>query len=134
MPFFNGYAHGVLNYIRGNAMPTPPTAIYLALYSDVVDSAGVGTEVTATITGGNRPSFTLNTPASKQSENDPAITVTASAAGNGNIVSVGVFNSATPNSGTGYFHGTLAAPIPVTAGQSVVIPLEDLKVIIDPPC
>lgn len=134
MPFFTEFGHLTLNYVRGNAPAAPPGTIYLALYSDSVTSDKVGTEVTATITGGNRPSFTLNAPSAKQCENDPAITVTASAAGSANIVSVGIFNSATPNSGFGYFHADLPAPIPVLAGQSVTIPFEELVVILDLPC
>ena len=125
----------ILNWTKGSTFAAAPTAVYIALFSNAVQPDGSGTEVTATITGGNRPAVLFGAIQSfRIIKNDPAVTITASAAGNANIVSVGIYAVPTPGTGNPLFIGTLAAPIPVTAGQSVVIPLEKLSVILDEPC
>jgi hypothetical protein len=125
----------ILNWIKGSTFPAAPTAVYLALFSDAVQPDGSGTEVTATITGGNRPAVLFGAIQSNRIiKNDPAITVTASASGNANIVSAAIYVVPTPGTGNPIVLGTLAAPIPVVAGQSVQIPFEALSVILDEPC
>jgi hypothetical protein len=133
--FMSNYLRAaILNYVKGSTFPAA-TPVYLALFSDSVNPAGVGTEITATITGGNRPAILFGAISSNRIIcNDPLLTITASAAGNGTIVSVGIYSTPTPSTGNLLFGGDLTAPIPVAAGTSLEIPLGDLCVILDEPC
>lgn len=133
--FSNSIKNAILNWIKGSTFPAAPVAVYLSLYSTAVGDDDSGTEITATITGGNRPAVLFGAiDNNERILNTPAITVTASSAGNASIVAVALHTTATPGTGTLIVHDTLAAPIPVVAGQSVVVPVDSLIVHIDKAC
>lgn len=130
----NDLKNNLLNYLKGSNMPAA-TSVYISLHSAPVLDDGSGTEITATITGANRVMVTWGAIISNEEiQNDPLITITASAAGGGTWASFGIWSTAVP--GTGILHGwNNLSPAPViVAGQSVTIPLNALTVIIDAAC
>lgn len=133
--FSNAMKNSILNWIKGTNFAVAPVAVYLSLYSTAVGDDDSGTEITATVTGANRVAVTFGAiDNNERILNTPAITVTASSAGNASIVAVGIHTTATPGTGVLIVHDTLTAPIPVVAGQSVVIPLSSLIIHIDKAC
>lgn len=133
--FSNAMKNAILNWIKGTNFAVAPVAVYLSLYSTAVGDDDSGTEITATITGGNRPAVLFGAITTNELiKNTPAVTVTASAAGNASIVAIGIHTTATPGTGTLIVHDTLGAAIPVVAGQSVVIPVDSLIIHIDKAC
>lgn len=133
--FSNAMKNSILNWIKGVNFATAPVAVYLSLYSTAVGDDDSGTEITALVTGLNRVAVTFGAiETNERIRNSPAITVTASAANNASIVAIAIHTTATPGTGTLIVHDTLAAPIPVVAGQSVVVPLSALIIHIDKAC
>ena len=124
-----------LNWIKGLTFPAAPVAVYLSLFSTAVGDDNSGTEITGTITGGNRPAVVWGAISGNELiKNTPAVTVTASAAGAGTIVAIAIHTTATPATGSLVVHKTLAAPVNVVIGQSIVIPIDGLTIHIDKPC
>ena len=131
----NAIKNANLNWIKGSTFPAAPVATYLSLYSTAVNDDDSGTEITGTITGGNRPAVAWGAIATNELiKNTPAVTVTASAAGGGTIVAIAIHTTATPGTGTLIVHKELTAPVVVVAGQSIVIPIDGLTIHIDKPC
>lgn len=136
MPGLSNYTKNqLLGWIKGINYPAAPVAVYISLYSNATNDDASGTEITGTITGGNRPAVTFGAiDNNERILNAPLVTITASAAGNGNIHSIGLHTTATPSTGNLIIWEQLGAVIPVVAGQSVVIPLSSLIVHLDKPC
>lgn len=61
MSDFSNYMEGnIANWLRGVQMPTPPTALYVALFSANPGEAGsLANEVTTTVRAAGRPVLTL---------------------------------------------------------------------------
>ena len=131
----NDLKNAILNFFKGSNMPVATANLYLSLHSAPVGDNGGGTEITATITGGNRVAIPWGAIVNNEEiSNNAQIVVTASAAGGGTWASFGIWSTPTP--GTGFLHAwNNLSPAPViTAGQSVTIPTAKLVMTIDPPC
>ena len=121
----------VLNWIRGTAMPTAPSTVYIGVFSDSPGDDASGTEITSTITGSaNRIAVTFGTvtdaSGAGQIANSGTVTITASAAGGGTVSHIGLFDAQT--GGNLLYHGALTAPVVVAAGNELKIETGLLKV------
>lgn len=93
--FSNYSAAQFLGFIKGSATDTPPAAVYCSLHNgDPGDDGISGTEVTATISSGNRIVITFDAVAAKAITNSAAVDFgTAIAAGT--VDYFGVWDAAT---------------------------------------
>jgi hypothetical protein len=86
--------NAVLNWVRGTAMPTAPSAVYVGLFNgDPTDSGSGGTEVTTTIRVAGRVAATFGA-ASGKSISNTALVDYGTAAGGATITHFGVFDAA----------------------------------------
>lgn len=90
----NYLANAVLAWVKGTAMPTAPTTVYVALFNgDPTDAGTGGTEVTTTIRAAGRVAVTYGTIASKSMSNS-AIVNFGNSAGATTITHFGIFDAA----------------------------------------
>jgi hypothetical protein len=126
--FSNFLETEIVKWLRGIAIATPPTALFVALFSSETTDAGGGTELTNSITGSpNRvsvanASWTITaatTTLDAKIQNNAEITIIGNSTNSTNFIAshFGVFNAAT--GGDLLFHGSLAAPVPITPGSSI---------------
>ena len=86
--------NAVLNWVKGSAMPTAPSSVYVGLFNgDPTDSGSGGTEVTTTIRVAGRVAATFGTVASKNMANN-ALVDFGNAAGATTVTHFGVFDAA----------------------------------------
>ena len=86
--------NALLNWVKGSAMPTAPTTVYVALWNgDPTDAGTGGTEVTTTIRTAGRLAATFGTVASKSMSNS-AIVNFGAAAGAATVTYFAVFDAA----------------------------------------
>jgi hypothetical protein len=106
---------------------TPPSTIYLALYTAAPTDAGGGTEVS----GGSyaRQSFTLSAASGGATSNSADITFPTATANWGTIVAVGIFDAST--NGNLLMWGTLTTSKTVSSGDTFKIAAGDLDITID---
>lgn len=70
------------NWLKGSAMPTAPTAVYVALFNgDPTDAGTGGTEVTTTVRTAGRVAVAYGTVANKSMTNSAVVNFGAAAAG-----------------------------------------------------
>jgi hypothetical protein len=127
---FSAYiANKIARWMAGNAMPTAPTSLYVALFDG--NPASGGSEVTTTIASGGRLAVTWDSIA-----DDGADNVLTSAAdvdfgeseGAADITHIGIMDAA--SSGNLVFPKALAAPLSVEVGDPVKINSGDLSITI----
>lgn len=106
---------------------TPPTTLYLALYTAAPTDAGGGTEVS----GGAyaRQSFTLTVASGGASSNGADITFPTATANWGTVVAVGIFDALT--AGNLLMWSLLDASKTVGAGDILRFLAGDLDVVVD---
>ncbi len=106
-----------LNYIRGVAPATPPSAIYIGLFSsDPTDANTGGTEVTTTVRTAGRATATFSAATIGNTANS-AIVDFGAAAGAATVSHFAAFDAAT--GGNKLFSGALTASKSVTTGDPV---------------
>lgn len=108
--------NAALNWIKGSAMPTAPTTVYIGLFSVAPTDAGGGTEVTTTIRAGGRVAATFGTVASGSMSNS-AIVNFGTAAGGASLAAFGIFDAASAGNLLGW--GVLTTPQTASTGNSV---------------
>jgi len=121
------YENKIIDHmLRGQAF-TPPSAIYLALYTTAPSDAGGGTEVS----GGSyaRQSFTLTAASGGASSNSADITFPTATADWGTIVAVGIFDAST--GGNLLMWANLTASKTVNSGDTFKINAGDLDITLD---
>lgn len=118
MAGFSDYVeNAVLNWMRGSAMPSAPSAVYIALFSsDPTDAATGGTEVTTTVRTAGRVAATFGASTAGAMSNS-AIVDFGAAAGAATVSHFAAFDAAT--GGNKLFSGALTASKSVTAGDPV---------------
>ena len=85
-----------LNWLRGTQMPTPPTALYVALYNgDPTDAGTGGTEVTTSVRAAGRVAATYSAPSGKSMTNSAAVSFGNSASAVASVTHFAVFDAAT---------------------------------------
>jgi len=120
--FSTYFRDGILSYIKGTALPTFPSNLYVALYSVAPNRAGTGgTENTTSIRTAGRvaiPSTGWDAIASsgdsRQIQNTSAVS-SGNAVNTASIVFVGLWDASTG----GNFYGGVASPFTSTAGSPV---------------
>lgn len=126
--FTDSYEQSRLNIFNGTNHPAAPGASYLAIYiGSLPSSAGTGgTEAT-----GTRPAITFGSPASDSNSkfyiaNTASITTTLTNTSAAVVVGFGVWSAAT--GGTLLYIDRFMQPFSVSAGQSVTLPINAVKV------
>lgn len=105
-------ANALLNFIRGTAMPTAPTAVYLGLFNgDPTDAGTGGTEVTTTIRTAGRVAVTYGAPSGKVISNSSAVNFGNSAAAT-TMSHFAVFDAASG--------GNMLGSAPLTSGAGAI--------------
>lgn len=90
----NYLANAVLAWVKGTAMPTAPTSVYVALFNgDPTDAGTSGTEVTTTIRTAGRVAVTYGTVASKSMSNSAVVNF-GNAASGATITHFAIFDAA----------------------------------------
>jgi hypothetical protein len=85
-----------LNWLRGTQMPTPPTALYVALFNgDPTDAGTGGTEVTTSVRTAGRVAATYGAPSGKNMTNSAAVSFGNSANAVASVTHFAVFDAAT---------------------------------------
>ena len=112
--------------LRGQAF-TPPSTIYLALYTVAPSDAGGGTEVSGG--GYARQSFTLTAASGGASENSADITFPTATSNWGTIVAVGIFDAST--GGNLLMWADLTQSKTVNSGDTFKINAGDLDISFD---
>jgi len=121
--------NALLNWIKGTAMPTAPTAVYVGLFSSDPTDAGSGTEVTTTIRTAGRPAATFGSITGNTSMANSADVDFGSAAGAATASHFALFSAAT--GGNLLASGALAESKSVVATTPVKFPTGALTVTID---
>lgn len=120
MPATTYLSNKLLDHTLRNVAYTPPTTVYLALFTTATTDAGGGTEVV----GGSyaRQAVTFGAAASKHTDNTGTVSFTgmpATTSGWGAIMD-------DPTAGNMLTHGPLFAAITSTAGQTVTFAIGDI--------
>ena len=125
-------ANKVLDHLLGGTTYTPPSTLYIALFTDAPTDAGGGTEVS----GGSyaRAAVTNNTTnwpsaSNGQKQNANQIAFAQATAAWGTVVAVGIFDAATD--GNLLWWANLAAPRTVNSGDQVSFAIGSLQFIED---
>lgn len=119
-------ANIVLNQVLRNIAYTPPTAVYLALYTDDPTQSDVGTEVS----GGAyaRQAITFNAASGGQVVNSGDVVFPQATASWGTVTHVGVRDAAT--GGNLLFYGPLDIPKTIDVGDQFKIPDGKLTIVL----
>jgi hypothetical protein len=121
----NYLANAVLNYLDGDAMPTAPTDVYVALFNgDPTATGSGGTEVTTTIRVAGRLAVAWGAVASRACSNSADIDF-GLAAGGATVTHAALFDASA--AGNMLMYSPLDTTRVVVAGDPVVIPTGDLS-------
>lgn len=125
--FSDYYENKIIEHMLRNQSFTPPSTLYLALYTTAPSDAGGGTEVS----GGSyaRQSFTLTAASGGATSNSADITFPTATADWGTIVAVGIFDAQT--GGNLLMYGDLETSKTVNSGDTFVIKAGDLDITVD---
>jgi hypothetical protein len=121
------YENKIIDHMLRAQAFTPPSTIYLALYTVAPTDAGGGTEVSGG--GYARQSFTLTAASAGASSNSADITFPTATADWGTIVAVGIFDTAT--AGNLLMWANLTASKTVNSGDTFKINAGDLDITFD---
>lgn len=119
MAGFTDYVeNAVLNWLRGTAMPTAPSGLFVGLFSsDPTDASTGGTEVTTTIRTAGRPAATFGAPNSGGTIANSALIDFGNAAGAATVSFYAVYDSA--SGGNKLFSGALTASKSISQNDPV---------------
>src|SRR6478735_6639217 len=85
--------NAVLNWVKGSAMPTAPSSVYVGLFNgDPTDTGSGGTEVTTTIRPAGRVASTFGSVSSKSMANNATVNF-GTASGSATVTHFGVFDA-----------------------------------------
>lgn len=124
MSDLSNYAENALiNHLLRNTALTPPTTVYLALFTGLTDAeAGTGTEVAAS--GYARQAVTFDAPSDGATANAAALEF-GPLAGTGTVTHAALFDAASGGNALTAVKA-LAAPKAWTAGDTIVFAAGDL--------
>lgn len=114
----------MLNWLKQQTFPPEIEICWLAFFSDSVNAAGVGTEVSNIVNGG-RASILWSTVQNNTyiRNNQKSL---ANASGVVTVVSVGIYDSVT--GGNLLFFGNLTNPFTTVTGQGRIIPADTIRI------
>lgn len=119
-------ANAILNWFDGDAMPTAPTDVYVALFNgDPGPTGASGTEVTDTISATGRIAVTWGAVASRAASNSADIDF-GTAADDATVTHAALFDAA--SSGNMLAYSPLDTSRNIVQGDPVVIPTGDLSI------
>lgn len=114
----------LVNLVLRNEPFTPPSTVYLALYTSDPTDAGTGTEVS----GGayERQVITFGAPNDGMSSNDSEILFPIATANWGTITHIGLLDAKT--GGNLLFHGEITTPKTISTNDQLKINIGDISV------
>lgn len=122
----NYLANEFLDWVKGNAIDSPPASVYVALFDgDPTASGSGGTEVTTTIRVAGRVAVTWGAIASRQIANSADVDFGTSA-GNANVTHAALFDAS--SGGNMLAYSAVDNTRNILTGDPVVIPTGDLSV------
>lgn len=120
----------LLNWLKGTAMPTAPSSVYVGLFNgDPTDTGSAGAEVTTTIRAGGRVVATYGNVAGNASISNSADVDFGAAAGAATVSHFGLFSAA--SGGNLLASGAVAQSKSVAATNLVKFPAGSLTVTVD---
>lgn len=122
----NYLKNALLNWVKSTAFPADPATVYLAFFSDSVNAAGTGTEVTNLVSVIRAP-MGWGSIVNNEEINAGQISI-SNAFGNTTVVSVGIYDA--QSGGNLLFFSDLLSPLTVTAGSPVVFPINTFKILL----
>lgn len=129
MAGFSNYLESmILNWLKGTAFGTAPSAVYVGLFSNDPTDAGSGTEVTTTIRAAGRVAVTFGTVGDGTMSNSAAVDFGA-AAGAATVSHFAIFDAV--SAGNILASGSLAASQTVSAGTEVTFASGAITVTVD---
>jgi hypothetical protein len=126
--FSDYFANAALNWFRGDDMPAAPDTVYIALHTGDCGVNGTGgVDVTTTIRVAGRVAVDWGAVTARQLKND-AVADFGDAAGTpaSDVGSASLWDA--PTGGNCLTGGPLPAPLPVTSGLPVKVPVAALVV------
>jgi hypothetical protein len=124
MSSFSDYLeNAVLNHVFRNTALTSPSSVFLALYTVTPSDTGGGTQVTGG--GYARQAITFGAPTNGAIANTSAVSFTASGAGFGTVVAVGIFDASAGGNLLAWDGITSAT---VNDGDTITFPTGDLQI------
>lgn len=127
--FSNFLEDKIIDKLLRNQAYTPPSAIYLALFTVTPSDSGGGTEVSGNAYARTAIVFSAPTPPGVTSNNADVTFPTASGGNWGTVVAVGVFDAAT--SGNLLLWGALTVSKTVNDGDTFKVPSGDFDLTVD---
>lgn len=122
----NYLANAVLNWLDGDAMPSAPSDVYVALFNgDPTATGSGGTEVTTTIRAAGRLAVTWGAVSSRETSNSADIDF-GTADGAATVTHAAIFDAA--SSGNMLCYSPVDNTRNILSGDPVVIPTGDLRV------
>lgn len=118
----------ILNWLKGTAMGTAPSAVYVGLFSSAPTDAGAGTEVTTMIRTAGRVAVTFGAVSGGSMANS-AIVDFGDAAGGATVTHFAIFDAA--SAGNQLANGALTAAKTVVAGNAVSFAVGALTIAVD---
>lgn len=114
----------LLDHVLRNSSYTPPSAVYLGLFTTAPTDAGGGTEVSGS--GYARQAITFGSAASGGTiSNTAAVAFTASGGNFGNVLAVGIFDALT--TGNLLFWKAITS-VTINSGDTLNFPIGDIDV------
>lgn len=127
MADFSDYLENeLLDHVFRNSSYTPPSAVYLALYTSAPTDAGGGTQVSGN--GYSRQAITFGAASGGAISNTSAVSFTASGGNFGTIVAVGIFDASTSGNLLAWKAITSVA---INDGDTLTFPIGDIDVTLD---
>jgi hypothetical protein len=121
----NYLANAILNYLDGDAMPSAPADVYVALFDgDPTATGSGGTEVTTTIRVAGRLAVTWGAVSSRACSNSADIDF-GLAAGAADVTHIAIFDAS--SAGNMLMYSPVDNVRNILAGDPVVIPTGDLS-------
>jgi hypothetical protein len=117
----------ILNLTLRNVAYTPPTTVYVALYSTNPNETDTGTEISGG--GYTRKSTTFSAPSNGAVSNSADIVFPLATADWGTVAYVGIRDAAT--GGNLLYYGPLAVSKVILASDQLIIPAGQLTISID---
>lgn len=121
------FENAVINHMLRNQSFTPPSTIYLALYTTAPGETGGGTEVSGN--GYARQAITLSAASGGSASNSSDITFPTATGSWGTIVAAGIFDAS--SGGNLLLWGDLTQSKTVDAGEQLKFPAGNLTITLD---
>jgi len=122
----NYLENAFLNHVLRNVAYTPPSAIYVGLFTVAPGEAGGGTEISTTSTGYGRQSATFGAAADGSTSNTNVMTFGPALQSWGSVAAFALFDAVT--NGNMLYYGTVSSPKTIDTDDKLEIPIGGITV------